>query len=95
MVINTEHFIITPPSKDDYKHLIALHNDSTVMQYIPNSLQYLDAHHVKEKILKYQDGNIGIHIVKSHDNEIIGEASIFHVKAPKSYEMDLLYIKVI
>lgn len=93
MVINTEHFIIIPPSEEDFKHLEELYNDPAVMQYIPNSLQYWDARHIKEKVLKYQDGNIGIHIVKSHDNEIIGEASIFHFNAPESYEIGFIIHK--
>jgi len=94
MVIFTEQYKIIPPSDEDYKHLEELYNDSIVMRYIPNALKHWESKLLREKVLKYQKNDIGIHIIKSNENQFIGEASIFHFKdTADTYEIGFILHK--
>ena len=77
MFIKTEKFIIRSPEKSDYHHLLKLYQKEKVMKFIPNALIDWDLKKVEDKILKFKQTTLGIHVIESCDGDFMGEGSIF------------------
>lgn len=90
MFIKNSLFTISPSTKEDIISLRNLYNNAEVMKYIPNSSQIWEVESVAEKISKFQKDSIGIHIVKTLNNNFLGEASIFNYPKLNCYEIGFI-----
>lgn len=90
MFIENSLFKISPPTKEDLISIRDLYTNLLVMKFIPNSSQIWNIQSVEAKIKKFQNDTIGIHVVKTHENEFIGEASIFSSTQADVYEIGFI-----
>ena len=90
MYLKHELFIIVEPTQTDILHLVALYNNASVMQFIPQKKILWNIKLVEEKINKFKNPPKGIYIIKSLDHKFIGEASVFQHHEPDTLEIGFI-----